>query len=229
MCAVIQQNHNPQAVADAALAWDAIVASDDDGFGPATSGNCHRPGKPLWALRWHAGRRHRRFDRLIWGLVPPWSVPSDMAAGVNHARWETIADKPLFRDAWAKRQRCAIPADRFFEWRRAVPRQQFHAVGASDGGPLLIAGLWTATRTGSGGIDRHLAVITLPASPALAALHPRMPALLRPDGLEPWLAAGAIDLTSQILRPSGSDDLSLAPVDPAQIRHRPRLPVATLL
>jgi len=229
MCSVLQQNHKPGAVADAALIWNAALPPEDDGLGPAASGDCHRPGTPVWALRWHAGRGHRRFDRLVWGLAPSWVAPVSAASNVNHARWETLADKPLFRDAWSKRHRCAIPADRFFEWHRAGPRQQLHAVAPRDGGPLLIAGLWTARRTDNGGVDRRLAVITLPASPFLAALHPRMPALLRRNHLDPWLSAEPIELTGEILRPCDQEDLSLAPVDSAKIRRHRRLSAATLL
>jgi putative SOS response-associated peptidase YedK len=55
------------------------------------------------------------------------------APATFNARAETVATKPMFRDA-SKRKRCLIPASGYYEW-QATPT-------ARDGSPLTIAGLW---------------------------------------------------------------------------------------
>lgn len=130
----------------------------------------------------------RTLVTLRWGLVPAWA--DDPRTGVQHinARAETAADKPAFRDAFARR-RCLIPADGFYEWRSGpggvkVP----HYICAADGGLLAFAGIWSSWR----GPDhesplRTCAILTTAANRRIAELHDRMPAVLPTDAWEEWL------------------------------------------
>jgi putative SOS response-associated peptidase YedK len=54
---------------------------------------------------------------MRWGLVPSWwpKPLKELKAATFNARAETVADKPMFRDAF-KRARCLIPASGYFEW-----------------------------------------------------------------------------------------------------------------
>jgi hypothetical protein len=45
------------------------------------------------------------------GLVPHWSPDTKIARHTYNARTETVVEKPSFRDAWKRGQRCIIPAD----------------------------------------------------------------------------------------------------------------------
>lgn len=79
----------------------------------------------------------------MFGLVPHWSQDTKIARHTYNARCETVAEKPSFREAWRRGQRCIIPADGFYEpdWRsgKAVPTRILRA----DGAPMGIAGLWS--------------------------------------------------------------------------------------
>lgn len=71
---------------------------------------------------------------MRWGLVPWWwKKKAKETPATFNARAETVATKPMFRDA-SKRKRCLIPASGYYEW-QATPT-------ARDGSPLTIAGLW---------------------------------------------------------------------------------------
>src|SRR5213078_334875 len=59
---------------------------------------------------------HRVLDRVRWGLVPSWAKDLSIGDRQINARAESIAEKPAYRRAFAKR-RCLIPADGFYEWR----------------------------------------------------------------------------------------------------------------
>ena len=60
----------------------------------------------------------RLAEPMRWGLVPFWA--DDLAIGnrMINARSETATEKPSFRAA-IKRRRCLIPADGYYEWKKA--------------------------------------------------------------------------------------------------------------
>ena len=55
-----------------------------------------------------------------WGLIPSWAGDEKKASELRNlafnAKGETMAEKPMFRNAF-KHSRCLIPASGFFEWR----------------------------------------------------------------------------------------------------------------
>ena len=55
-----------------------------------------------------------------WGLVPHWWKEAKPPRASFNARLEEAADKPMWRDAFA-RARCLVPAEGWYEW-RAVER-----------------------------------------------------------------------------------------------------------
>ena len=60
-----------------------------------------------------AAQRQLRVVR--WGLVPSWAKDPAIGNRMINARMETVAEKPAFKRAFAKR-RCLLPADGYFEW-----------------------------------------------------------------------------------------------------------------
>src|ERR1700735_5510769 len=71
------------------------------------------PTKRIVAVLDHKDERELRLVR--WGLVPSWAKDTKGGARMINARSETVAVKPSFRAALAKR-RCLIPADGYYEW-----------------------------------------------------------------------------------------------------------------
>src|SRR3712207_993003 len=57
----------------------------------------------------------RQLRVLRWGLVPFWAKDPAIGNRLINARMETVAEKPAFKQAFAKR-RCLLPADGYFEW-----------------------------------------------------------------------------------------------------------------
>jgi putative SOS response-associated peptidase YedK len=62
---------------------------------------------------------------MRWGLIPGWwSKPlKEMRLATFNARAETVATKPMFRDAF-KSKRCLIPASGNYEWHDAPGGKQ---------------------------------------------------------------------------------------------------------
>ncbi|HEY9474781.1 MAG TPA: SOS response-associated peptidase [Mycobacteriales bacterium] len=133
------------------------------------------------------GERTRLLRVCRWGLVPSWARDTSGAARMINARVETVASKPAFRVALARR-RCLVPADGWYEWAVGldVPGRVPYYLTPKDGSPLAFAGLYEVWRNG----PRRLttcAIITTAATGQLARVHHRMPLLLRPDQWSAWL------------------------------------------
>src|SRR5262249_60592849 len=79
---------------------------------------------------------------MRWGLIPSWwNKTAKEAPATFNARAETLAMKPMFRDAF-RRNRCLIPASGYYEWLSTPTGKQPHYYTARDGAPLTMAGLW---------------------------------------------------------------------------------------
>ncbi|WP_340118374.1 SOS response-associated peptidase [Pelagibius sp. 7325] len=158
----------------------------------------------------------RRFLWMRWGLVPNWSKEDRQGAPLINARAETVAEKPSFRDAFAGR-RCVVFADGFYEWRQGGNRQPYW-VRLSDASPFAFAAIWEpvkATGEGepAGDPQGGCALITTEANTKMAAVHHRMPVILTPDQVGPWLdPASPRAALEALLKPLPDDAVTLTPV-----------------
>ena len=143
---------------------------------------------------------------MRWGLVPVWWKKSlkDVPATFN-ARAETVAEKPMFRDAFRKR-RCIIPASGFFEWTGGKGEKVPHLFTAADGSPILaVEGLWDRwTDPESGDEALSATIIVSGASDWMAPYHDRMPVLLGVGDFDAWLDGEA---GPEALRPAAEGAL----------------------
>ncbi len=132
----------------------------------------------------------RRLSQLRWGLVPHWAKDLSIGAKMINARSETLAEKPSFRQAFAKR-RCLVAADGFYEWRaekgRKAPKQPYR-IEFPGRAPFAFAGLWErwGDREEGTRID-SVTIITTETNETLRPLHHRMPAILGPGVFALWL------------------------------------------
>lgn len=127
----------------------------------------------------------RKIVACKWGLVPYWAKDPAIGNKMVNARSETLAEKPSFKNALAKR-RCLIPADGFYEWLKAK-KQPFY-FRLRDSGLFALAGLWDEWKEpGSGEIMQICTIITVEPNKLVAQVHLRMPAMLLPDEESAWL------------------------------------------
>lgn len=139
------------------------------------------------------GEAVRKLVTPRWGLVPSWSKSAGGGARMINARSETVATKPAFAAAFAKR-RCLIPADGYYEWtpgeRDGKPYKQPWYLHPGDGraGGFVMAGLYEFWRDPTD--DSWLTtctIITTEATDALGHIHDRMPMVIRPADWGSWL------------------------------------------
>jgi len=159
-----------------------------------------------------------RGDVLRWGLVPHWARDPATGFKMINARAETVADKPAYRDAFARR-RCLVVADGFYEWRReADGRKAAHWITRADGAPFAFAGLWATWRREREDplALRTCSIVTTAANARVAELHDRMPVILPPEAEAAWLdPATPAPVLHELLRPFPAVDTALRPVGPA--------------
>jgi putative SOS response-associated peptidase YedK len=161
----------------------------------------------------------RRLRALRWGLVPSWEKDKRDAARRINARAETVATKPAFAAAFARR-RCLVPADGFYEWRRTPDggRHPIH-IHPVNGEPMAFAGLWEAWRdptTTDAPLLRTFTIITVAANQTVSPIHNRMPAILPRAAWSKWLEPDETDPArlQRLLAPAGDDLLAMRPVRP---------------
>lgn len=131
------------------------------------------------------------------GMVPAWADRT-LARHTYNARSETVARKPSFRHAYAKKQFCIIPAESFFEPNYESSRAVRWKIAHHDQALLGIAGLWEWRPTG-GKDDQPLVSFTMltinaDTHPLMQRFHrpedeKRMLVLLEPAQYEAWLHA----------------------------------------
>lgn len=170
------------------------------------------PGHPIAIVRMERGRRI--YALVHWGFIPSWMKEVKPGRPLANARAESVLAKPSFRNAM-KRRRCLVPADGFFQWKGEVPgkKQPFH-VHRPGHDLFAIAGLWEPWMGADGSeIDTAL-IITTPASRALAAVHKRMPAIVKPEDFELWLECDRFgaEAAARLLVPASDDYFVAEPV-----------------
>jgi putative SOS response-associated peptidase YedK len=78
---------------------------------------------------------------MKWGLVPSWAPDRSIGDRMINARAETITEKPSFKRLM-QQQRCLVPADGFYEWRREGNSKVPVWIYLKKKEPFAFAGLW---------------------------------------------------------------------------------------
>jgi len=171
------------------------------------------PTQPIGVVRQVAGMRH--FSMMRWGLVPSWvKDPSSYQLLIN-ARAESLYDRPAFRDAILHR-RCLVPASGFYEWKRGGKASRPYWLPPTTGGVVAFAGIYETWSDQDGRTIDSACIITVPANRETAAIHDRMPAVVRPEDYATWLTPGELPppVVESILRPPADNFFAPVPVGP---------------
>jgi len=149
-----------------------------------------------------------RIEPLRWGLIPFWAKDPAIGNRLINARAETVAEKPSFRNAFAKR-RCLIVADGFYEWRPAGKRKVPVYIGFKSKKPFGFAGLYESWKDPGGKEIRTCTIITTEANDLVRPIHDRMPVIL-PEAVEDrWLdpGEGSLDRLQALLVPYPAEEM----------------------
>jgi putative SOS response-associated peptidase YedK len=197
------------------------------------------PTKRVYIVLDREREEHRERTLVVarWGLIPSWAKDPSIGSRMINARAETVAEKPAFRRAFAKR-RCLVPADGYYEWvaptspdapdspeskkgKAGKPLKQPFFIHPSDGSSLAMAGLYEWWRDPSRSEDDPLAwrltctILTTDAADEVGQIHDRMPMTIARGDWAAWLDPGTGAGASELLRPALGPTLEAYPVSVA--------------
>lgn len=132
---------------------------------------------------------------MRWGLVPGWSKAVENRYATFNARLESADNKPAFRTAWRKQNKCLIPALGYYEWQKQGEVKQPYFVRSQRDEPLVFAGLWDEAVIDDNKLT-SCTILTTDSVGQLESLHHRMPVMLEPDSAKYWLEA-SLDSASE--------------------------------
>lgn len=148
---------------------------------------------------------------MKWGLTPQWlSKPSKNT--IINARNEKILQKKSFYYL-ARRNRCLIPANGFYEWKKNNNRKDPYLIRHSKSNLIAFAGVWDEYKlTESSSLNSSkpvqkkrfgsFLILTRVALPSISYINERMPVIVEKGDFDLWL-----------------EDLSFNPIDDGKIKH----------
>ena len=114
---------------------------------------------------------------MRWGLVPSWAPDESIGNRMINTRAETLTEKPSFKRLVAY-QRCLVPGDGFYEWRREGNRKVPVFIHLKNRQPFAFAGLWDLWRNRDTGNALYtFTIITCEPNSLLRSIHNRMPVI----------------------------------------------------
>ncbi|MGB0921155.1 MAG: SOS response-associated peptidase [Alphaproteobacteria bacterium] len=177
------------------------------------------PTQPVPVVRGGAAGRPNTLHVMQWSFIANWLKTPPEKPLIN-ARSETIVEKPSFRTAIIRR-RCLLPADGYYEWRRAGGQRIPFAISPTVGGLVGLAAIWERWQGADGSDIDTVAIITTQANQALRDIHHRMPVVIQPENYDTWLSPPRCDDTRvdmnavRLMQPAAEDFFRAHQVSPA--------------
>jgi len=169
------------------------------------------------------------------GLLPHFATELAYGRKTYNARSETVAEKPSFRTAWKRGQRCIIPAERIFEPCWETGKAVRWAIQLPGQAPMGIAGIYTSWRGLDGQEVFTFAMLTVNADghPVMQRFHrpddeKRMVVILNDRDYGAWLSCSVEEAPRFFQRWEGALDAYAAPLAPRSsktARLKPAKPI----
>lgn len=124
---------------------------------------------------------------FYWGAPPSWANKKPLAEKIINTRLEAIPEKTVLKKK-LKEKRCLIPADGFFEWKRAGKKTNIpYRFTLKDKSIFALAGLWEEYDNEEGEMFHTFSIITTLANDHVISVSERMPLILNPEHEQSWL------------------------------------------
>lgn len=157
-------------------------------------------------------------ELMLWGFIPSWAKEKKTTYKMINARSEEVDQKPAYRHAF-KRNRCLIPADGFYEWKKmetgSSKVQKVPVYIHPKGDDIwMFAGLYSVWTSPEGEMIPTYTILTTDANEYLQPIHARMPVILPREAWTTWLDPTLHDThrLKSLLQPYPAERLASYPV-----------------
>lgn len=159
------------------------------------------PNDPAPIIRLEHGEGAKRSLEWVparFGLVPFWAKDDQVAKlgrMAYNSRTETVSRKPMFRQAWSRRQFCLVPADAFYEPNWETGQAVRWRIEMASRAPFAIGGLWERHGEGDNYFESFtMLTINADAHPVMNHFHrpgdeKRMPVIIDASDYRAWIDA----------------------------------------
>lgn len=156
------------------------------------------------------------------GLLPFFAKEVAYGRRTYNARTETVATLASFKRAWARGQRCVIPAEAIYEPSYETGKAVRWKIGQPGDVPMGIAGIYEAWKNPATGQDMFsFAMLTVNADghPIMQRFHKpddekRMVVILDPRDYDAWLGCPVAEAPRFFQRWTGPLDTVAVPLPP---------------
>ena len=138
-----------------------------------------------------------------YNIAPASQVLAVRSDGASFLHWGFRRKTPNLRAETSarRRNRCLMPANGFYEWKREGARSQPYYVRSAKGDLFALAAIWDGDTC---------AVLTTAANRTMSRIHDRMPVLIDTDRYSAWLAGA-----EGLLAPAADESILAYPVNAA--------------
>jgi putative SOS response-associated peptidase YedK len=152
---------------------------------------------------------------FYWGTAPEWAKNKTVSERLINTPIEHFEEKPSLKKA-LKKQRCIIPADGFYAWKKVGKKTNIPYRFVSKSQQLFsFPGLWEEFEDTDGNQIQTFTIITRPADDIVKPIQDRMPVILGHLSEKTWLESDTTeDILINILNSPPTGDLSHYPVSP---------------
>ncbi len=156
------------------------------------------------------------------GLLPFFAKEVAYGRRTYNARTETVATLASFKHAWARGQRCIIPAEGIYEPSYETGKAVRWWISQPGDVPMGIAGIYTKWKHPDTGLEMFsFAMLTVNADghPVMQRFHKpgdekRMVVILDPKDYDEWLGCSVAAAPNFFLRWQGPLDTQATPLSP---------------
>jgi len=167
------------------------------------------------------GSGNRVVDDGVFGLLPHFAKELAFGRRTYNSRSETVATLASFRRAWARGQRCIIPAECIYEPNWETGKAVRWSIQQPGAVPFGIAGIYEQWKAPDGKRLYSMAMLTVNADahPVMSRFHKpgdekRMVVILAPDDYDEWLRCSVADAPRYFTQWHGPLDATPAPLPP---------------
>jgi putative SOS response-associated peptidase YedK len=167
---------------------------------------------------------------MFWQLIPSFEKEFKSKYKMINTRVETLKKGGFWLEL-LKYNRCAIPANSFYEWAKVEDKRVDIRTGKTttrlnriphkfeliDESLMTFGGIYSIWRDSNGKAHYSCSIITTPANALVENVHPRMPFILSPDTEKKWLDSSHkhIEDLKEIIAPFPTDQMKSAQVSQA--------------